>query len=77
MKTQKTLIDFECDLEGCKKIARNCLDFPYGKKWVYLYNFSFKIEKGKQDTTTDKHFCSKKHLEEFILDKLKEKPKKK
>jgi hypothetical protein len=45
--------------------------YPYEDGWLYLYTFSFKEKKDTQKTTNDKHFCSAKCVEDFILKQLK------
>lgn len=45
--------------------------YPYEDGWIYLYTFSFKEKKDTQKTTNDKHFCSAKCVEDFILKQLK------
>ena len=65
MKEQITYTKFTCD--NCEKKSKEEKDFPYGKGWCYIYNFSIKIEKKDSLTIKDKHFCSDACMNSFII----------
>jgi hypothetical protein len=67
MKEQIT--KFECDSCGKEIIQGN---FPYDKKWFYLYNLELKNSDKGAISFKDKHFCSLKCMKTFIDNKLNE-----
>jgi hypothetical protein len=73
MKEEKIINTFTCDNCGKRSEGRDSIDgFPYNDGWRYLYNLSVKNSKKDQKEIKDKHFCSGKCREEFIVKKLKE-----
>ena len=73
MKQQRIVTTFTCDECGKKCEEKDDREgFPYNDGWRYLYNLSFKNNKGREFSIKDKHFCSGKCREEFIIKKLKE-----
>jgi len=57
---------FKCD--NCRKETSEGegYKFPYEKGWVYLYKIEFKRKSGKSTNLRDRHFCSKKCMNEWI-----------
>lgn len=60
---------FKCD--KCKCFITNDKAFPYENGWHYLYCLEIKVPKtGRILFSKDKHFCSKKCLQDFITEFL-------
>ncbi len=63
---------YTCD--HCKKKVTTSeeIGFPYHLNWVYLQKFNGRFNDNKKITNkTDKHFCSKKCLLEYLNEQIK------
>jgi len=66
MKKQSTV--FACDMSNCNKtISEVSKGFPYEAGWRYLYKLEFKNAHATPKNIIDKHFCSNKHLSQFVF----------
>ena len=65
---KKKFTTFTCD--ECKKTHTTENEFPYDKKWVYIYSFEFKVSQTKENKNRDKHFCAKHCATQYVLKKL-------
>jgi protein-arginine kinase activator protein McsA len=72
VRMKEDLRRFVCNNCGKKsKIqAMNNTKFPYGSKWIFLYNLEFKVVQDKIIRQIDAHFCCKKCFIKFMEDKL-------
>lgn len=62
---EKKSSEFKCD--ECDN-TEEAKEFPYKKGWFYLYEFKVKNDKNVQISIRDKKFCSKKCLNNFVME---------
>lgn len=61
----------ECNKES-KEIKEGNSHFPYEDGWRYLHRLNFKMNKDKNNTIDDKHFCSAECMRTHIDKNIKE-----
>ena len=71
MKEHQT--KYTCDKCNKQFTTNNGVGFPYFMGWCYLYKFNGKFESTGEKiiNKTDRHFCSKKCLLEYLKEQIK------